>query len=162
MRETATLRSSSAEQTETLGEALGRCLAAGHVVGLLGDLGAGKTCLVRGAARGADVDPSVYVSSPTFTLVNEYAGRLTLYHIDLYRLGDPDELWEVGLDGYYRSDGACLVEWLDRFPEEAPAERLDVRLLVEGDQSRRLQLEAYGAEHVELLRHWTRRIHDLP
>ncbi len=148
------LCSESEEQTEALGQALGEVLQAGAVVGLVGELGAGKTCLARGVARGLGVDPACRVSSPTFTLVNEYPGRLPLYHIDLYRLADPEELWEVGLDHYYRGDGACLVEWFDRFPDQAPPAYLLVALRVTGDHSRELRLSPVGPAHQGLCRRW--------
>ena len=96
------LDSTRPEQTHALGRALGRVLEPGHVVGLVGELGAGKTALCAGVAEGMDVPAEIYVSSPTFTLVNEYPGRFPLVHIDLYRLVDPDELWEIGVDDYYR------------------------------------------------------------
>ncbi len=153
----ATRRSTSPEETEALGAALGRLLEPGQVVGLIGELGAGKTCFARGVAAGLGVDPSVYVSSPTFTLVNEYPGRLTLFHIDLYRLTDPGELVEVGVHECYRGDGASLVEWFDRFPEERPPEFLQVTLQISGDSERLLDVAAAGAGHQALGRVWAGR-----
>jgi tRNA threonylcarbamoyladenosine biosynthesis protein TsaE len=150
------LHSGSEEETFELGRCLGELLEPGHVVGLVGELGAGKTCLARGAAFGLQVPSTTYVSSPTFTLVNEYPGRITLYHVDLYRLGDASELVEIGLQDCYRGDGACLVEWFDRFPMEAPAERLELRLVATGETTRRLDVQASGEAHVRLARSWTR------
>jgi len=152
---TGTLVSNSPEDTHRLGVALGQLLEPGHVVGLVGELGAGKTCLAAGAAEGLEVDPSIYVSSPTFTLVNEYPGRIPLVHIDFYRLTTPEDLVAVGVDAYYRGDGACLVEWFDRFPEAAPPEYLEVTLLVTGPASRELRLAPSGARHAELAGNWT-------
>ena len=143
------------DQTVQLGRELGRLLQPGQVVGLVGELGAGKTCFVQGVARGLEVDPEVYVSSPTFTLVNEYPGRITLYHMDLYRLSDADELVEIGMDDYYRGDGACLVEWFDRFPEELPPAYLELQFEVLGDWQRRLRLHATDPEHHSLGRRWS-------
>jgi len=148
------LTSYSEAETESLGTLLGKSLTPGSVVGLVGELGAGKTCLARGVARGLDVPPDIHVASPTFTLVNEYAGRLPLYHVDLYRLGNPDELQEIGLDEYYRGEGACLVEWFDRFPEDAPPEHLLVTLEVTGDLDRRLRLQPRGEQHLSLAKRW--------
>ena len=148
------LISRSEAQTEALGRMLGQILEPGSVVGLVGELGAGKTCLARGVARGLDVPPDLHVASPTFTLVNEYQGRLPLYHVDLYRLGDPDELQEIGLDEYYRGEGACLVEWFDQFPEDIPPEHLRVVMEVTGDEQRRLKLEPQGEAHQELALRW--------
>lgn len=148
------LSSRSTRETERLGRALGELLSPGQVVGLVGELGAGKTCLVRGVAAGLGVDPRVPVASPTFTLVNEHPGRLTLYHIDLYRLGQVGELYEIGVLDYYRGEGVCLVEWFDRFPEEHPPEFLLVEMLVSGERRRRLQVSARGAASLELARRW--------
>jgi tRNA threonylcarbamoyladenosine biosynthesis protein TsaE len=148
------LASRSTRETERLGRALGELLGPGQVVGLVGELGAGKTCLVRGVAAGLGVDPSVPVASPTFTLVNEHPGRLTLYHIDLYRLGLPEELAEIGVHDCYRGEGVCLVEWFDRFPEERPPEFLLVELLVSGERRRRLQVSARGAAALALAHRW--------
>jgi tRNA threonylcarbamoyladenosine biosynthesis protein TsaE len=149
------LTSASEEQTLELGRRLGGLLEPGHVVGLVGELGAGKTCLARGAALGLHVPSTIYVSSPTFTLVNEYPGRITLYHIDLYRLGDTSDLVEIGLQDCYRGGGACLVEWFDRFPDEGPAEHLELRLVVTGETTRRLDVHAFGEAHARLARSWT-------
>ena len=148
------LVSQSEDHTEELGRLLGQVLVPNSVVGLVGELGAGKTCLARGVARGLDVPPDLHVASPTFTLVNEYAGRLRLYHVDLYRLGDPDELQEIGLEEYYAGEGACLVEWFDRFPDDVPDEHLLVDLRVTGDDQRELHLTPRGEPHRELARRW--------
>ena len=147
--------SNSPDETVEMGRILGQTIGPGHVVGLVGELGAGKTCFVQGVSRGLEVDPHVYVSSPTFTLVNEYPGRLTLYHIDLYRLSDPDELVEIGLDDYYRGDGACLVEWFDRFPQDAPPGHMELRFEVLDDSRRRVDVRACGPEHMALGRRWS-------
>jgi tRNA threonylcarbamoyladenosine biosynthesis protein TsaE len=150
----ARITSHSPEATEALGQRLGRLLQPGQVVGLVGELGAGKTCLARGVARGLGVPIDTPVSSPTFTLVNIYQGRLTLYHVDLYRLTTAEDLIEIGLDEYYRGEGTCLVEWFDRFPQEAPPGYLLARLVVTGDTSRRLELQATDDSHRRLARAW--------
>jgi tRNA threonylcarbamoyladenosine biosynthesis protein TsaE len=154
MKAVGTLISRSARQTERLGQALGELVTPGTVVGLVGELGAGKTCFVRGVAAGLGVGPEIPVASPTFTLVNEYPGRLTLYHIDLYRLSHPDELVEVGVLDYYRGAGVCLVEWFDRFPDDQPAEHLQLTLSISGERRRRLEVAAAGPKAVELAASW--------
>ncbi len=141
-------------ETTALGKRLGQELRAGHVVGLVGSLGAGKTCFVQGVALGLGVDPRSYVNSPTFTLINEYQGRIPLYHIDLYRLSDPEELEEIGLDHYYRGEGACLVEWFDRFPADLPPAYLSIEISVTGDVSRQFEVHAVGEKYRELTRRW--------
>ena len=116
------LRTYSAAETEALGEHLGRSLTAGCVVGLSGDLGAGKTAFVRGVARGLGCTARVH--SPTFALLNQYeGGRLTLYHLDLYRLSGPDEVRGAGLEEYLiQPRGVSLVEWIERWCGQAPSE----------------------------------------
>lgn len=102
--------SNSETETEALGERLAKALPAGSIVAFTGDLGAGKTAFVRGMARGLGI--TARVTSPTFTIVSEYeGGRLPLFHFDLYRLGGPDELFDIGWDDYLRRDGICAVEW---------------------------------------------------
>src|SRR5215831_12027460 len=115
------LVAADAPAMQEMGERLGRALAAGDVVGLIGPLGAGKTTFVQGLARGAGVPSDRHVASPTFTLVNEHPGRVSLVHVDFYRINDAREVPELGLgDAFDRA--AVAIEWLDRFPEVAPAE----------------------------------------
>src|SRR4051812_35178539 len=104
----------SPEETHALGAALGARLRAGDVVLLRGELGAGKTAFVQGLARGFGVPESRRVASPTFTLVNEHAGRAPLYHIDLYRIEDPSDLEEIGMRDYFSGRGVAVVEWAER------------------------------------------------
>lgn len=149
-----TLHSSSPEETQALGELLGRLLRAGHFVGLIGDLGAGKTRFARGVADGAEV-PRAEVASPSFAIVYPYrGGRVTLYHADLYRLADADELYATGFHDLVGGDGALLVEWLDRIPEAAPPELLRITFEIVDDDHRRLHLEARGARHAVLFSAW--------
>jgi len=116
----------SPEETARLGMVLGSLLNAGDMICLEGDLGAGKTCFAQGVARGMGIDGPV--SSPTFTLVNEYYGELTLYHLDVYRLNSPDELEDLGYEEIFYGDGVTLLEWAERVQEVLPAERLEVRI----------------------------------
>jgi tRNA threonylcarbamoyladenosine biosynthesis protein TsaE len=143
----------SPEQTHALGVRLGGLLQPGDFVGLIGDLGAGKTHLVRGVAEGAEVSRSE-VASPTFAIVYPYKGRLPLYHADLYRLADYDELYATGFLDLVGGDGAVLVEWLDRIPQAAPREFLRLTLREAGEESRELVAEAWGARPAELLKAW--------
>lgn len=149
-----TFDSDSPEVTSALGRALGRVLEPGHFVGLIGQLGAGKTHLVRGVADGAGV-PRSEVASPTFAIVYPYQGRIPLYHADLYRLADRDELYATGFYDLAGGDGAVLVEWLDNVPEAAPVELLRIELEIVDDDRRRLRARAFGARHVKLLEAWT-------
>jgi tRNA threonylcarbamoyladenosine biosynthesis protein TsaE len=133
--------------------ALGRACAAGDVIGLVGDLGAGKTTFVQGLAEGLGAGRA---TSPTFTLIHVYrGGRLILYHADLYRLDRPDELEDVGLDDIYRQDGVAAVEWIDKIAGAAPDDWLEIRLTVlDGQVGRRLQAFARGPESAGLLDRW--------
>lgn len=127
---------SSEEETAAAGERLAATLAAGDVVLLYGNLGAGKTAFVRGLARGFGADPAE-VSSPTFTLVQEYAGpRATLYHVDLYRL-DPAEVDDLGLDELVSADGVVAVEWAERWAGR-PDDVSEVTIEDQGEDTRRI------------------------
>ena len=150
-----TLVSRSPEETHALGVRLGRLLQPGDFVGLVGDLGAGKTHFVRGVAEGAGVDRSE-VASPTFAIVYPYRGRVPLYHADLYRLADADELYATGFHDLVGADGAVLVAWLDRVPEAAPREHLRLTLGAdrEDPEERSLRADAVGARAVALLEAW--------
>jgi tRNA threonylcarbamoyladenosine biosynthesis protein TsaE len=141
----------SARATWQLGRRLGAALQPGDVVALIGDLGAGKTQLVRGACAGADVDEGD-VSSPTFAIVQTYRGRLPFHHADLYRLADLDELYATGFMDLVGSDGALVVEWADKVPGWAPAERLEIRLeeVARHPNSRRIALIGTGPRHAAL------------
>lgn len=140
----------SPEQTERLGELIGERLEAGDIVCLYGDLGAGKTSLAFGIAMGLDVEEK-YVTSPTFIFVNEYSGRLPLYHIDLYRLKDSSELEGIGFEEYTASDGVAVIEWAERAEEMLPDERLNVYLSYVSDHSREIGFLAEGERYEKLL-----------
>jgi len=133
-----------------LGERLGELLEPGDFVGLVGELGAGKTVLTRGIAAGAGVAESE-VASPTFAIVYPYRGRLPVHHADLYRLADVYELYATGFFDLL-GQGATVVEWIDRVPEAMPEDRLVVRIARTGERSRRLELQARGERHQALAR----------
>ncbi|MBI2886398.1 MAG: tRNA (adenosine(37)-N6)-threonylcarbamoyltransferase complex ATPase subunit type 1 TsaE [Chloroflexi bacterium] len=138
------------EATTQVGEALGALARPGDVLLLQGPLGTGKTCLTQGLARGLGV--TVPVTSPTFILVNQYAGRLTLYHVDLYRIEAVAEAMDLGLDDYFFGEGVCAVEWPERAPAAMPPEHLLVTLEHAGEQERRLTLQAAGSRYHDLAR----------
>jgi tRNA threonylcarbamoyladenosine biosynthesis protein TsaE len=144
-----TLRIATAAEMQALGERLGRLLRAGDVVGLVGPLGAGKTTFVQGLARGTGVPPERQITSPTFALVNEHPGRVPLVHADLYRINDAAELEELGLrDSYDRA--AAAIEWLDRFPDAAPEDRLEIAIEMEAGGARAVTLRGRGPRGAEL------------
>ena len=125
--DTLTIETHRPEETQQVGRIIGEQAQPGDVYLLTGPLGAGKTCLTQGIALGLGV--TGHVRSPTFVLVTRYQGRLTLHHMDFYRIGDPSEAWDLGLDEYLSGDGVCVIEWADQaaevFPEEAMWINLD-------------------------------------
>ena len=139
----------SAEKTERFGEALSKYLEAGTVIALDGDLGAGKTCLTRGIARGmGSEDP---VASPTFTIVNEYeGGRLMLYHFDTYRLSGEDDFYASGLDEYFQKDGVCVIEWGEVIEGALPDNTMKMKISGNGDtrQFDVTETGSVGAENI--------------
>ncbi len=142
-----------ADATETAGAALGRVVRAGDVLALCGDLGAGKTTFVRGLALGAGAD-AAEVASPTFALVNEYAGRVVIAHLDLYRLERERELDDIGFDDLLdRPEVAAVIEWADRFAHRLPRDHLRIELTHAGD-ARALTAAATGPRSAALLAAW--------
>jgi tRNA threonylcarbamoyladenosine biosynthesis protein TsaE len=141
---------SSPGETDSFGYALGQLLRGGEVLALIGELGVGKTALVRGIAAGLSV-PAASVTSPTFLLVHEYQGRLPVIHIDLYRLQRPEETESIGLSDYLKDDVAVAIEWADRFPQLLPEDRLEVRLAHRTRTTRRAHVEARGSHAHSLL-----------
>jgi len=142
----------SADETARLGEALAPALAAGDVIALTGELGAGKTRFVAGLARGLAC--KARVRSPSFAIVNEYHGRLLLLHLDLYRI-DPRDLDGLGLDEYLER-GALAVEWGERLPERDRAGALSIRFEAPGPGTRELAASAETGRGLALLEAWTR------
>ncbi|MBV8969549.1 MAG: tRNA (adenosine(37)-N6)-threonylcarbamoyltransferase complex ATPase subunit type 1 TsaE [Verrucomicrobia bacterium] len=127
--------SSSPAETQEVGREFGQRLAAGTVLNLRGDLGAGKTEFVKGLAQGLGAKDQV--TSPTFTLIHEYrSGRLPLFHLDLYRLRLDSELDEIGFDDYLEAGGVCAVEWGDKFVDRLPAATESIAFEIAGDNSR--------------------------
>ncbi len=130
----------SAGETEAFGQRLAAELEEGSVVLLYGELGAGKTCLVKGLAAGLGIPPE-RVHSPTFIMVNRHQGRLVLNHVDLYRLEPGEDFSDLGLDELFCGDGITVVEWSERLPEAAlPRPRLEIHLQHQGENQRRLRL----------------------
>ena len=141
----------SEDQTRRLGEWFGRNVSTPIVFCLIGDLGSGKTMFAQGLARGLRVPDGYYVTSPSFTLINEYPGRWSLVHIDLYRLEgdlDPDDL---GLTDILKGDGVAVIEWADKLPAQAVSDRLEVRFAIGKGDRRILRFFAYGQDPSSLL-----------
>lgn len=143
----------SPRETFALGERLGRLLEPGDAVALVGDLGTGKTQLVRGACRGAGV-PASQVASPSFAIVATYQGRLAVHHADLYRIRDADELAATGFHDLLGEEAAVLVEWADRVPASLPPERLEIRMAHDARRAsvRHLEISGTGERPARLAR----------
>ena len=133
-----------AEGTRAAGARLGRVLLPGDVIALSGELGSGKTVFVQGLARGVDTDSGALVTSPSFVILNEYPGRLWLYHFDFYRLGEEDEVLGLGYEEYFEGNGVCAVEWADKFPEIFGPGTLWIRLTRVGDSERVIEFRPGG------------------
>lgn len=146
-----TLETRDPEETRALGEALGRRLASGDVLCLRGNLGAGKTVLAQGVAAGLGVTEPV--SSPTFNLLQQYAGRLPVYHLDAYRVADPDEMIDLGFPELWTAGGVLLIEWPERIAYALPGDRLEVHLQpTNGEARRRLTVIPHGERASALVR----------
>lgn len=129
----------SPEQTEALGQALGQSLKGGEIIAYTGDLGAGKTAFTRGLAKGLGI--TMAVTSPTYTLVNEYTGgRLELFHFDMYRLNSSDDLFDIGWDDYLLRGGVCAVEWSENV-SDAMEDAIWVRIRRLDDDTRSITIE---------------------
>jgi tRNA threonylcarbamoyladenosine biosynthesis protein TsaE len=144
-----TFISRSPEETQQFGRQLGELAWPGDVYLLSGQLGAGKTCLTQGIAWG--LGSTEYAASPTFVLMREMAGRLTLYHIDFYRLDNIEEIANLGLDDYFYGNGVCVVEWSEKAPGLLPAEHLQIQITYLGEMERRFTITFSGARYRELV-----------
>ena len=132
--------SNNAEETGKIGLEIGKQLKGGEVIALTGDLGAGKTTLVKAIAKGLEIDKNIL--SPTFTIVREYEGRLKLYHFDFYRLSSEDELYEIGFSEYINNEHAVtIIEWADMFENVLPEDRMNIQIEYNGEDSRILRTD---------------------
>ncbi len=135
----------SYEETERVAAELAKSLKGGEVIAMYGDLGAGKTAFVRGLARALGIEG--HITSPTFTIMNAYNGRLPLYHFDVYRIADPDEMYEIGCDEYIGSDGVCVIEWAELIEDILPDEYIKINIKKDsekGDDYREITIENAG------------------
>lgn len=145
------LLSNSEGQTEAIGRAIGVSVTAGDVIGLTGELGAGKTRLVKGIAGGLEVTEHEKVKSPTFIIIREHPGRLRLFHVDAYRLSGASELWGLGWEEMLNQGGLAVVEWAERVDQALPTDRLDIEMEITGSNSRRVRMNYGGSESKDLL-----------
>lgn len=129
---------SSPEETVELGRKIGEGLKAGDVVALVGELGAGKTLFTQGLVQGLGVKG--YVKSPSFTIVNKYEGRLPVYHLDLYRLGDVNEIYELGIEEYLYGDGVTIIEWAEKAYSLLPEKYILIKFFYTGEKTRKIEI----------------------
>ncbi|WP_339908396.1 tRNA (adenosine(37)-N6)-threonylcarbamoyltransferase complex ATPase subunit type 1 TsaE [Symmachiella dynata] len=156
---TWTYTSHSEVETAALGAAIGRAARAGAVIALVGNLGAGKTRLTRAVATALEVDEKL-VTSPTFVLIQEYAGRLPVFHFDTYRLGSVDEFLDLGVEEYFEAGGVCLIEWADRVAGVLPDDVLRIEIDITGESTRVFKFAAHGPIAQSILNDVTRNVAD--
>ncbi len=135
----------SYEDTKEIAAKIAETFSGGEFVAMYGDLGAGKTAFVQGFAKSLGIES--HITSPTFTIVNEYEGRLPLYHFDVYRISDPDEMYEIGYDEYVNSNGVCIVEWAELIEELFPDEYYKITILKDAEKGydyRKIIIEKTG------------------
>jgi tRNA threonylcarbamoyladenosine biosynthesis protein TsaE len=142
----------SLKETQLSGQKIGVLIENRTIIALTGDLGAGKTSFVQGLARGLDVPQDYYITSPTYTLINEYPGRFPLFHVDIYRLGETVDFDEIGLYEILQSNGVVAIEWADKLHDLTLTGYLAVSLKITGNESRRIRLTGYGSEASDLLK----------
>lgn len=145
------IRSSGVNETVYWGRMLGKRLEAGSIIGLIGELGAGKTYFVKGVAEGLEVLENQYVTSPTFTLINEYQGNINLYHFDLYRIQDEREIERLGYEEYLFGDGVVIIEWAEKMLRLLPDELLMVEIIREDENTRQLILKGKGKRYGKIV-----------
>jgi tRNA threonylcarbamoyladenosine biosynthesis protein TsaE len=145
------LTSNTPQETENLGNQLGRLLSAGSFVALRGNLGCGKTCFTRGLVLSTAVESSGLVASPTYAIMNNYPGSPPVYHFDFYRLSGDDEIIELGFEEFFYGDGICVVEWSERLTKLLPLDRLIVEFEHRGDDQRSITISAQGIKCVHIL-----------
>lgn len=145
-------KSVSAGETINFGERLGKLLAPGHVIALLGELGAGKTTMVKGIVQGLGVTDRRAVKSPTFALVHRYEGRMPVYHFDAYRLESTQEMLDIGSDEMIYGDGVSIIEWADRVTECLPESYLKITIIVISGNERNIEVCNYGMRYDTIMR----------
>ena len=143
--------SRSAAQTEEFGRTLGTFLNKGAFLALYGDLGGGKTCFTRGVVAAVAPGSAHLVASPTYAIMNEYPGPVPVYHFDFYRLGSGDEIVELGFEDYFQDNGICIAEWSERLGDTLPPDHLSITFVHNGDDCRKIVIEARGAYSSALL-----------
>jgi len=141
----------SVDETQKLGKIIGTAVTGGTVLMLTGDLGSGKTAFVQGLARGLEVPDDYYITSPSYTLINEYPGRYPLFHVDLYRISDPMDMEDIGLYEILHNSGIVAIEWADRIENKLLSGSINIHFELTGDNTRKICITAYDLKHADLL-----------
>lgn len=150
------VQTQSSYETVDLGKRIGRLLRPGNVVALVGELGTGKTHLIKGLAGGAGVKRFSYVSSPSFALIHEYPGKIPVIHVDLFRLGTEREAEDLGLEEYFQGQGIIVIEWADKIPSLLPKDVLRIHLSHTGERTRSVEIIGKGAPYEEIVDNLTK------
>ncbi len=145
------IQTQTTSETIRIGISIGSWLRPGDVVALVGELGAGKTHLIKGLASGVGIRNANYIASPSFTLINEYPGKISFYHIDLFRLEREKEAEELGLEDYFQGGGITAIEWADKIPTLLPKEMLLIHIAYKGKKSRSLEITGKGKRYLNLV-----------
>jgi tRNA threonylcarbamoyladenosine biosynthesis protein TsaE len=144
----------SADETRKLGKIIGAAVSAGTILALFGDLGSGKTSFVQGLAEGLGVSDEYYITSPSYTLINEYPGRHPLFHVDLYRITNSAEIVDIGLYEMLDDDGVVAIEWADRMGKDLPPNHVEVQFEIIDDKTRKISIIPRGVKAVDDFRKW--------
>lgn len=142
----------SVDETKNLGKIIGTAVTSGTVLALTGDLGSGKTSFVQGLARGLEVPDDYYITSPSYTLINEYPGRYPLFHVDLYRISDPMDMEDIGLYEILHNSGVVAIEWADRIEQKLLPDSINIHFELTGDKTRKICITAYDFKNADLLK----------
>lgn len=151
-----TYKTESAAETFNFGRLLGRILTKGDIVALTGELGGGKTCFTKGLARGIGLSPDIVITSPSFSLVNEYDGPCPLFHMDAYRMAAFDDFLSAGLDEYFYRDGVVVIEWADKWPDLLSKADVTVKFVIIDERRRTISLLADNEKGIDLLKRYDR------
>jgi len=142
----------SVDDTQKLGKIIGTAVTNGTVLTLTGDLGSGKTSFVQGLAKGLEVPDEYYITSPAYTLINEYPGRYPLFHVDLYRISDPMDMEDIGLYEILHNSGIVAIEWADRFENKLLSGSINIHFELTGENTRNICIIAYDLKNADLLK----------
>lgn len=145
------IKTKSAEETFQLGLALGKNISEPCIIGLQGDLGAGKTAFIQGLARGLGVPEQYRITSPSYTIINQYPGRLAFFHVDLYRVEDPEEIEQTGLAEILSQQHVTAVEWAEHLPDEAPKPDIVILISTQSADTRKFRMFFYGPRFLNLV-----------